>query len=119
VSTLKRKIRESCLFQMLAKSCKVLWIVKVDQRSIEAFTRSSDKTRNECHVNMVEYSSESLDDEETDMCMTEWNWASKCKPFVRSSLKPTSKSWPDEMRYTFYITKCDRIFDYLLQKKIK
>jgi hypothetical protein len=66
---------------------------------------------------MVEYSSESLYDEEADMCVAEWNWGSKSKPFVCSSLKPTSKSWQDEMCYTFDVTKCDRIFDYLLQEK--
>jgi hypothetical protein len=42
---------------------------------------------------------------------------SKSKPFVCSSLKLTSKSQQDEIRYTFNVAKCDRIFDYLLQKK--
>jgi hypothetical protein len=28
---------------------------------------------NECHVNMVEYSSESSDDEEANMCVADWN----------------------------------------------
>jgi hypothetical protein len=66
---------------------------------------------------MIEYSSESLDDDEANMCIAEWSQASKSKPFVCSSLKPTSKSWQDEIRFTFDVTKCDRIFDYLLQKK--
>jgi hypothetical protein len=38
-----------------------------------SFARTSDKPRNECHVNMVEYSSDSLDDEEADMCVAEWS----------------------------------------------
>ena len=42
---------------------------------------------------------------------------SKSKPFVRSSLRSASKSPQDEMRYTFHVAKCDRIFDYLLQEK--
>jgi hypothetical protein len=63
---------------------------------------------------MVEYSSESSDNEEVIMCVDEWNWGSKSKPFVCSSLKPASKSWQEEMCYTFDIAKCDRIFDYLL-----
>jgi hypothetical protein len=63
---------------------------------------------------MVEYSSESSDDEEANMCVAEWNWSSRSKPFVCSSLKPASKSQQDEMRYTFVVTKCDMIFDYLL-----
>jgi hypothetical protein len=66
---------------------------------------------------MVEYASESSDDEEANMCVAEWSWASQSKPFIRSSLKPASRSWQDEIRYTFDITKSDRIFDYLLQEK--
>jgi hypothetical protein len=70
-----------------------------------------------CHINMVQYSSESSDDEEADMCVVEWSWGSKSKSFVYSSLKPASKSRQDEMRYTLDVTKCDRIIDYLLQEK--
>jgi hypothetical protein len=81
------------------------------------FPRSSDKPRNECHVNMVEYSSESSDDKGVDMCVTEWSWESKSKLFVCSSLKLASKSQQDEMHYIFDVPKCDRIFDYLLQEK--
>jgi hypothetical protein len=51
------------------------------------------------------------------MCVAEWSWASKSKSFVCSSLKPASKSRQDEIRFTFDVTKCDRIFDYLLQEK--
>jgi hypothetical protein len=82
-----------------------------------SFPRSNDKPRNECHINMVEYSSESLNDEEADMCVAEWSWGFKSKPFVCSSMKSASKSWQYEMCYTFGITKCDRIFNYLLQEK--
>jgi hypothetical protein len=82
-----------------------------------SFPRTSYRPRNECHVNMVEYSSDLSDDEEADMCVAKWSWGSKSKPFVFSSLKPASKSRQDEMHYTFNIAKCDRIFDYLLQEK--
>jgi hypothetical protein len=82
-----------------------------------SFPRTSDKPRNERHVNTVEYSSESSDDEEADMCVAKWSWGSKSKPFICSTLKPASKSRQDEMHYTFDVTKCDRIFDYLLQEK--
>jgi hypothetical protein len=60
---------------------------------------------------MVKYSSESSNDEEVDMCIAEWNWTSKSKPFMCSSLKLTSKSRQDEMRNTFDVAKCDRNFD--------
>jgi hypothetical protein len=41
--------------------------------------------RNECPVNMVKYASDSSDDQEADMCIVEWSWASKSKSFVCSS----------------------------------
>jgi hypothetical protein len=81
------------------------------------FHRSIEKPRNECHVNTIEYSSDSSDDEEADVCIAEWSWGSKTKPFICSSLKPASKSQQDEMHYTFDVAKCDRIFNYLLQEK--
>jgi hypothetical protein len=87
-----------------------------ESRSKESrnFTRTSNKPRNERHVNTVEYSSESSDDEEADMCVAKWSWGCKSKPLVFSSLKSASKSRQDEMRYTFDVVKCDRTFDYLL-----
>jgi hypothetical protein len=78
---------------------------------------SSENPRNEHHINTIEYSSESSDDKEADMCVAEWSWGSKSKPFVCSSLKLASKIQQDEMRYTLDIAKYDRIFDYLLQEK--
>jgi hypothetical protein len=62
-------------------------------------------------------SSESSDDEEANICVAKWNWGSKFKPFVCSTLMSASKNWQDEMHYTFDVAKCDRIFDYLLQEK--
>jgi hypothetical protein len=47
--------------------------------------RSGDKPRNDCPINMVEYGSESSDDDEADMCVAEWSWDAKSKPFVCSS----------------------------------
>jgi hypothetical protein len=59
--------------------------------------RSGDKSRNDCPINMVEYDSESSDDDEANMCVAEWSWVSKSKPFVCSSLNLTSKSRQDEI----------------------
>jgi hypothetical protein len=82
-----------------------------------SFTKSNDKPRNECPINMVEYASESSNVEEVSMCVAEWSWAAKSKPFVCSSLKPAFKSRQDEIHFTLDVTNCDRIFDYLLQEK--
>jgi hypothetical protein len=49
------------------------WALDCESRAKESrnFSRSSEKPRNKCHVNMVEYSSELSDDEEADMCVAE------------------------------------------------
>jgi hypothetical protein len=51
------------------------------------------------------------------MCVVEWSWGTKSKPFVCSSLKPAYKSRHNKIHYRFDVAKCDRIFDYLLQEK--
>jgi hypothetical protein len=56
------------------------------------FLRTSDKPRNERYINTVEYSSEPSDDEDVDMCVAEWSWGSKSKPFICSSLNPVLKA---------------------------
>jgi hypothetical protein len=110
---LKEKL-ESCVFSNVSQVLQQALDCESQAKETRSFPRSIDKPRNKRHVNMVEYSSESSDDEKDDMCVAEWNWESKSKTFVCSSLKSASKSQQDEMRYTFDIAKCDRIFDYLL-----
>jgi hypothetical protein len=110
---LKEKL-ESHVFSDVSQVLQ--WVLNCESRAKESrsFPRSSDKPSNERHVNMVEYSSESSDDKEANICVVEWNWGYKSKPFICSILKPTSKSQQDKMCYTFDITKCDKIFYYLL-----
>jgi hypothetical protein len=112
-SHLKEKL-ESHVFSDVSQVLQ--WTLDCESRAKESrsIPRSNNKPRNEHHVNMVEYSSESSDDKEADMCVAKWSWGSKSKPFVCFSLKPASKSWQDEICYTFDVAKCDRIFDYLL-----
>jgi hypothetical protein len=113
---LKEKL-ESHVFSNVSQVLQRALNYESRAKESSSFPMSSDKPRNECHVNMVEYSRESLDDEEADMCLAEWNWGPKYKPFGCSSLKPTSKSQQDKMCYTFDVAKCDRFFDYLLQER--
>jgi hypothetical protein len=88
---LKEKL-ESHIFSDVSQVLQ--WALDCESRAKESrsFHKTSDKSRNEHHVNMVEYSSESSDDEEANMCVAEWSWGSKSKPFVCSSLKAASKS---------------------------
>ena len=43
--------------------------------------------------------------------------SAKVKPFAYSALKPTPAR-RDRIKYTFDVSKCDRIFDMLLQNKL-
>jgi hypothetical protein len=111
---LKQKL-ESHVFSNVSQVLRRALNCESRAKEYRSFPRTSDKPRNERHVNMVEYSSESPDNEEADMCVAEWNWGLNL--ILCSSLKSASKSRQDEMHYTFDVTKCDRIFDYLLQEK--
>jgi hypothetical protein len=109
-----REKLESHVFFDVSQVLQMALYCESRAKESRSFTRSSDKPRNECPINMVKYASESSDDVEANMCVAEWSWASQSKPFVCYSLKPASRSWQDKIRYTFDVAKCDRTFDYLL-----
>jgi hypothetical protein len=113
---LKEKL-ESHAFSDVSQVLQQTLNCESQAKESRSFPRTSDKPSNERHVNTVEYSSDSSDDEDADMSVAEWSWWSKSKPFMCSNLKPAFKSRQDEMRYTFDVAKCDKIFDYLLQEK--
>jgi hypothetical protein len=84
-SGLTSHLKDKLESQVFSDVSQVLqWALDCESRAKESisFPSSSDKPRNERHVNMAEYSSELLDDEEADMCVVEWSWGSKSKPFV-------------------------------------
>jgi hypothetical protein len=93
---LKEKL-ESHIFSDVSQLLRRALNCESRAKESRSFPRTSDKPRNECHVNMVEYTSESLNDEEVDMYIAEWNWGYKSKPFICSSLMSASKSRQDEM----------------------
>ena len=53
------------------------------------------------------------DDEGNEVYAAEFVWSSSDKPSTCTSLKPISKNRQDEIKFTFDVTKCDRIFDEL------
>jgi hypothetical protein len=67
---LKEKL-ESHVFSYVSQVLQRTLDCESQAKESRGFTRSGDKLRNEHHVNMVEYSSESSDDEEVDMCVSE------------------------------------------------
>ena len=63
-------------------------------------------------MHMLDY--ESSDDEGKEVCAAEFTWSPNDKVDTCASLKPAQKS-RDEMKFTFDVSKCDRIFDELLK----
>jgi hypothetical protein len=66
------------------------------------------------NVHVIEYDSDSSDDE-NEVYVAEFVWPSKSKASSCASLKPTTKGWQEELKFTFDVSKCDRIFDELLK----
>ena len=69
--------------------------------------------RSNTHV--VEYNSDSSSDEDKEVYTAEFVWPSAAKPSSCASLKPVQKNRKEEMKFTFDVSKCDRIFDELLR----
>jgi hypothetical protein len=63
-------------------------------------------------VNFVDEDSDS--DSDAEVCIAEWVDTPKCKPISCSFLKPNANK-KEEMQYTFDVTRCDRLFDVLVQ----
>jgi hypothetical protein len=78
---------------MLANSCSGIWIVKDETKSLETFIgvmKMLGMSVTLIQSNIV--ASHRTMKRPADMCMVEWSWGSKTKPFVCSSLKPASKT---------------------------
>jgi len=66
------------------------------------------------NTHIVEYDSDSSNDEDKEVYAAEFVWLASAKPSTCTSLKPTEKNRQEEMKFTFDVSKCDRIFDELL-----
>jgi hypothetical protein len=60
------------------------------------------------------------DDKSGDVYTAEFAWSSKDKAHTCTSLKLIHRNWLDEMKFTFDVSECEKIFDELLSiRKIK
>jgi hypothetical protein len=76
------------------------------------FRDNANKDKEKHHVNFV---NEEADDEEgNEICVAEWVEKPGDKPISCSFLNPNGGR-REEMRYTFDVSKCDRLFDLLVQ----
>jgi hypothetical protein len=69
------------------------------------FRDSANKDKEKHHINFME--------EEAEICIAEWVENPRDEPISCSFLKPNGGR-REEMRYTFDVSKCDRLFDLLL-----
>jgi hypothetical protein len=69
--------------------------------------------RHNAHV--VDYDKISLDDEPQEVYAAEMVWPKQAKSAVCSSLQPVQKKQQEEVKFTFNVGKCDKIFDELLK----
>jgi hypothetical protein len=67
------------------------------------------------NVHIIDYDSDSSDDSDKEIYVAEFVWPSKEKSYSCSSLKPASKGRQEEIKFTFDVSKCDRIFYELLK----
>ena len=67
------------------------------------------------NTHIVEYYSDSSSYEDKEIYTAEFVWPSVAKPSSCASLKPVQKNRKEEMKFTFDVSKCDRIFDELLR----
>jgi hypothetical protein len=84
-----------------------------EHKSYSQFKETS--TKEKSVVNYVDESGES--EEETEVCVAEWVDNQKDKPLACSFLRliPRKK---DEIKFTFDVMKCDKLFDVLLQNNV-
>jgi hypothetical protein len=65
------------------------------------------------NVNYVDCDSDSSSDESNEVYAAEFCWLSKAQSCACDSLKPVHKNRQEEIKFTFDVAKCDKIFDEL------
>ena len=93
---------------------------QVQERALSHESRvneSKDSHRmNRSRLNTIEHDADSGD--EADVYAAEFVWPSKAKPYMCDDPKPIRKNRDDEVKCSFDVGKCDRIFDALLKDKV-
>ena len=83
-----------------------------ESRTKEALQKSNGKSNHPIYVLGCE--SNCLDDEDNNVYAAEFAWPSNNKSCTCGSLKTIQKNQQDNIKFTFDVSKCDRIFDELL-----
>jgi hypothetical protein len=84
-----------------------------DQRLYSQFRDNSHKERDKGNMSYLE--EESARDDEGEVCVAEWVDTPGNKPISCSFLRHGA-SKKDEMKYTFDVSKCDKLFDVVVKE---
>jgi hypothetical protein len=91
-------------------------VTQVHQRALAAESQSKESQKSHKHhrpnMHILECNSDSSDDESKEVYTAEFAWSSKDKSYTCSTLKPIHKNRQEE-KFTFDVSKCDKIFDEL------
>jgi len=87
---------------------------QVHQRALAIESRSKEyQDRHRHHrpnMHALECNSDCSDDESKEVYAAEFVWSSDDKPSTCASLKPIVKNRHEEVKFTFDVSKCDRVF---------
>ena len=84
-----------------------------ESRAKEALQKSNGKSNRLVYVYVLGCELNCSDDEDNNVYAAEFAWPSNNKFCTCGSLKPIQKNWQDNIKFTFDVSKCDRIFDEL------
>jgi hypothetical protein len=89
-------------------------IAQLHQRALACESRFIETSKSIARtIHLVER--DSSDDEFTDVYTAEFVWPTKAKSSACSSLQPIQNNRQEEIKFTFNVAKCDRIFSELLK----
>jgi hypothetical protein len=91
-------------------------LAQLHKRALACESRSKETAKTIRHnMHIVECDQSSSDDESTEVYTAEMVWPKQAKSSACSSLQPVQKKRQEEVKFTFNIGKCDKIFDELLK----
>jgi hypothetical protein len=91
-------------------------LAQLHQRALACESRSKETAKTIRHnVHIVECDQSSSDDESTEVYTAEMVWPKQAKSSACSSLQPVQKKRQEEVKFTFNVGKCDKIFVELLK----
>jgi hypothetical protein len=91
-------------------------LAQLHQRALACVSRSKELAKMVHHdVQIIECDQSSSDDESKEVYAAEMVWPKQAKSSACSSLQPVQKKRQEEVKFTFNVSKCDKIFDELLK----